>query len=111
MKLVRRLLLVLGLTLLALFAAGFVAGRATAHEPYTNWHVPGNPASSCCSNADCRPTRAYLTDDGWRAWNGETWLLVPWERVLPTDLAGDGRTHLCSRDSFVYCFSPGEPRI
>lgn len=62
-------------------------------------------------DSDCRPTRAYLENDGlWRAWNGAEWLVVPRDRVLPTDLAGDGRSHLCSRDTFVFCFSPGPPK-
>jgi hypothetical protein len=61
-------------------------------------------------NADCRPTRAFLTEEGWRAWNGRAWLLVPVERVLPTDYAGDGRSHLCEQAGFVFCFSPAAPR-
>jgi hypothetical protein len=59
-------------------------GHAEMHETYKGWHPPGNPNTSCCSNADCRPTRAYVGDDGlWRAWNGLRWLTVPQSRVLP----------------------------
>jgi hypothetical protein len=68
-------------------------------------------STSCCNNADCRPTRAYVDDNGrWRAWNGTMWLVVPWDRVLPTDFAGDGRSHLCEKGEFIYCFMPGEVR-
>lgn len=110
--------------------AGFAVGRATAQEPdgihghaemhdvYRNWHSPSNPNVSCCNgqsasdpHGDCRPTRAYIGDDGlWRAWNGLKWLTIPPSKVLPTDLAGDGRSHLCELDEFIYCFSPASPR-
>lgn len=92
--------------------------KARAHDPYGSWRVPNNPATSCCNAqtpnnpaGDCRPTRAYMHDDGrWRAWNGYLWLTVPPEKVLPTDYAGDGRSHLCEKGQFIYCFAPGEIR-
>ncbi len=84
---------------------------ANSHDIYGDWHPPNNPKTSCCSNSDCRPTRAYVDQEGrWRAWNGTLWLIVPGDRVLPTDLAGDGRSHLCEKAEFIYCFSPGEPK-
>jgi hypothetical protein len=86
-------------------------GHAQMHDIYQHWHPPLNPGTSCCNNADCRPTRAYVDNDGyWRAWNGVAWLLVPQERVLPSDYAGDGRSHLCEKVGFIYCFTPGEIR-
>ncbi|MBV8187942.1 MAG: hypothetical protein JOY64_17075 [Alphaproteobacteria bacterium] len=86
-------------------------GHAAMHDIYKNWHPPQNPGTSCCNNADCRPTRAFVDDDGhWRAWNGSAWLSIPQERVLPANFAGDGRSHICEKDGFVYCFAPGEIR-
>jgi hypothetical protein len=86
-------------------------GHAQMHGTYKNWTPPNNPKTSCCNDSDCRPTRAYLGDDGlWRAWNGYQWLTVPRERVLPTDLAGDGRNHICEKQEFIYCFSPTVPK-
>jgi hypothetical protein len=86
-------------------------GHAAMHDIYKNWHPPRNPGTSCCNNADCRPTRAFVDDNGhWRAWNGSAWLSIPQERVLPANFAGDGRSHICEKDGFVYCFSPGEIR-
>ena len=87
-------------------------GHAEMHAKYKGWHPPENPNVSCCDNTDCRPTRGYLGDDGlWRAWNGIVWLTVPPGRLLPTDFAGDGRSHLCEKEGYVYCFTPGPPRI
>ncbi len=86
-------------------------GHAEMHDVYKHWHPPLNPGTSCCNDADCRPTRAYVDGEGrWRAFNGSAWLVIPQERVLPADYAGDGRSHLCEKDGFVYCFSPGEIR-
>jgi|SRR5215470_8652788 len=86
-------------------------GHAEMHDIYKHWQRPGHPGATCCNNADCRPTRAFVDGEGhWRAWNGSAWLLVPQERVLPSDYAGDGRSHLCEKAGFVYCFSPGEIR-
>ncbi|MEI8154996.1 MAG: hypothetical protein WCG92_25980 [Hyphomicrobiales bacterium] len=54
------------------------AREGRAHDPYSTWTSPDNPNLSCCNDADCRPTRAYLVDDGlWRAWDGIVWLTVP----------------------------------
>lgn len=92
----------------------FLPLKARAHDVYSGpeWRVPGSPGVSCCDNRDCRPTRAYMGEDGlWRAWSGYKWITVPADRVLPTDLAKDGRSHLCaSLDDYVFCFSPGQPR-
>lgn len=99
------------------FVLAFVP-KARAHDIYKGWSPPNNPKTSCCNaqtpdnpTGDCRPTRAYLHDDGrWRAWNGAIWLIVPPDRMLPTDYAGDGRSHLCEKGEYIYCFSPGDIR-
>ena len=98
--------------LLAIWAVAVALGwPVRAHGPYSDWTAPDNPALSCCNDSDCRPTRAYMGDDGlWRAWDGINWLTIPPGRVLPTDYAGDGRNHLCEKMGAVYCFSPGQPR-
>ena len=52
-------------------------GHAEMHDIYRLWTPPLNPNTSCCDNSDCRPTRAFVDDDGhWRAWNGALWLQV-----------------------------------
>src|SRR5438105_15775064 len=72
------------------------AGHSEMHDVYKAWHPPDNPKTSCCNNADCRPTRAYVDDNGaWRAGNGLLWLVVPPERVVTSEFGGYGRSHLC----------------
>ncbi len=89
----------------------FLTYKATAHDIYHHWRKPDNPGVSCCNNNDCRPTRAFMGDDGlWRAWDGYKWLTVPREVVLPTDYGQDGRSHLCEMNGYVFCFSPGQVR-
>lgn len=98
------------ISLAIVFAIAFWR-EARGHDIYSGWSPPDNPNASCCSDADCRPTRAYVDEEGrWRAWSGLAWLPVPWERILPTDFAHDGRSHLCEKDGHIYCFTPGPPR-
>ena len=109
------LLGVLGMMLALALGAGVLLGvmisTARAHDGYEDWKMPDAPAVSCCNNSDCRPTRAYLDEDGvWRAWNGHEWLRVPPNKLLPTDYKHDGRSHLCEHNGAIYCFSPGEVR-
>lgn len=91
-------------------------GHAEHHDIYKDWRHPTTRASCCNAQTaegqgDCRPTRAYFGDDGlWRAWDGRRWLVVPSDKLLPTDFAGDGRNHLCELHGNVFCFTPGEPR-
>jgi len=100
----------------SVIAFGAVVGAVKpvrSHDIYggPEWRVPNNPAVSCCDNTDCRATRAYMGDDGlWRAWTGTKWLTVPLSVMLPTDLAKDGRAHLCEKMDHIYCFSPSEPK-
>jgi len=86
-------------------------GHAEHHDVYRAWVRPGT-GMSCCNNEDCRPTRAYMEEDGlWRAWDGERWLIIPPHALLPADSAKDGRSHLCSSSvGTVFCFSPAQPK-
>lgn len=115
----RHVAVIVALYTLAVLFLGFAAGRASAqdHHPlhasdYQHWQRPGG-LGSCCNDQDCRPTRAFVGEDGlWRAWDGLRWLTIPSTALLPSDLAGDGRSHLCATPSgMVYCFSPAQPKI
>lgn len=93
--------------IVALMLVGALAARG--HDIYHEWKIPGT-TTSCCNDQDCRPTKARVTTDGrWEAWDGAEWLLIPENRVLPFQ-APDGRSHLCSINGTVLCFTPGEIR-
>ncbi len=84
-------------------------GHAEHHDQYEQWKQPDNGAS-CCNNADCRPTRARMTDrETWEAWNGYRWIPIPPLKVLRMQ-SPDGRSHLCESNGAVFCFLPGDTK-
>ena len=92
-------------------------GHAENHDWYKELKQPGT-GFSCCNGTingvegDCRPTRAYLNDDGqWYALLNGRWVTVP-PRVVLQQLAPDGRSHICaSKSGMIYCFLGGSPKI
>ena len=92
-------------------------GHAENHDWYKELKQPGT-GYSCCNGTvngiegDCRPTRAYLQDDGsWRALIDGRWVVVP-PRVVLKQLAPDGSSHICaSKSGMIYCFLGGSPKI
>jgi hypothetical protein len=91
-------------------------GHAENHDWYNELKQPGT-GFACCNGTingvegDCRPTRAYLNDDGmWYALLDGRWVPVP-PRVVLKQLAPDGRSHICaSRSGMIYCFLGGSPK-
>ena len=91
-------------------------GHMENHDWYKNLKQPGTGYSCCNGTADgrfgdCRPTRAYKTDDGtWRALVDGHWQPVPPSVVLKT-LAPDGNSHVCAgKSGMIYCFIGGAPK-
>ena len=92
-------------------------GHAENHDWYKQLKQPGTGFSCCNGTAngvegDCRPTRAYLNDDGnWYALLDGNWVPVP-PRVVLKQLAPDGSSHICaSKSGLIYCFLGGSPKI
>ncbi len=91
-------------------------GHTENHDWYKDLKQPDTGYSCCNGTADgiegdCRPTRAYLTEDGtWRALVDGRWVLVP-PRVVLRQMAPDGNSHICaSRSGVIYCFLAGSPK-
>lgn len=91
-------------------------GHAENHDWYRELKQPGTGYSCCNGTAngiegDCRPTRAYLTEDGtWRALIDGKWVYVP-PRVVLKQMAPDGNSHVCAnRSGLIYCFLAGSPK-
>jgi hypothetical protein len=93
-------------------------GHAENHNMYKDWRRP-DVGGSCCNAqtpddpaGDCRPTTAYMGDDGW--WRagvrpGPNGLaVVPLNKIL--NRASDGRCHVCERHGHVLCFEPCDPK-
>lgn len=86
------------------------------HEKfYSGWHMPDNPALSCCNNADCYPTEIQYADGRIYARRREDgkYILIPSQKVERNRDNPDGRNHLCapppsaSLVDTVYCFALG----
>jgi hypothetical protein len=87
------------------------------HEKfYSTWHMPDNPAVSCCNNADCYPTDVRFIDGRIYARRREDgkYILIPQQKVEHNRDNPDGRNHLCapppsfySPSDTVYCFALG----
>ena len=90
--------------------------HAEGHDWYKELKQPGT-GYSCCNGTvngiegDCRPTRAYIQDDGtWRALIDGRWVEVP-PRVVLQKLAPDGNSHICAgKNGMIYCFIGGSPK-
>ncbi|TMJ30401.1 MAG: hypothetical protein E6G95_05370 [Alphaproteobacteria bacterium] len=91
-------------------------GHAENHDWYKGLKQPGTGYSCCNGTAngvegDCRPTRAFLTEEGtWKALIDGRWLPVPPRAVLQK-LAPDGNSHICAgKSGMIYCFIGGSPK-
>lgn len=91
-------------------------GHAENHDWYRNLRQPGTGYSCCNGTADgregdCRPTRAYLSEEGtWQALVDGRWQPVPPSVVLK-QLAPDGNSHICAgKSGMIYCFIGGSPK-
>ena len=86
------------------------------HEKFdSTWHMPDNPAVSCCSNADCYPTDIKYFDGRLcvRRREDGKFISMPSQKVERNRDNPDGRNHLCAPPSvtspadMVDCFAPG----
>jgi hypothetical protein len=91
-------------------------GHAENHDWYQNLTQP-DTGFPCCNGStssvegDCRPTRAFLDEDGlWYALLDGQWVPIP-PRVVLKRLAPDGHSHICaSQSGVIYCFLAGSPK-
>ena len=84
---------------------------------YSTWHMPDNPAFSCCNNADCYPTEIKSVDGKIYAKRREDgkYILIPSQKIERNRDNPDGRNHLCAPPpgfaknpvDTVYCFALG----
>jgi hypothetical protein len=60
----------------------------------------------CCAIADCRRTISRLTADGYEVLIDNTWVTVPWDRVLPIIDNPTGQAVVCTapRTKIILCF-------
>ena len=69
------------------------------HEQfYATWHMPDNPNTSCCNDADCYPTEIKYVDGNIYAKRREDgkYIPIPPEKIESKRDNPDGRNHLCA---------------
>lgn len=75
-------------------------------EFYKGWMRPDNPRMSCCNVQDCAPVEHVERRNGqwWmqRTTDGE-WLEIPDQKIERNRDTPDGRSHMCSSGSLVFC--------
>jgi hypothetical protein len=87
------------------------------HEKfYATWHMPDNPNTSCCNEADCYPTVIKYVDGNVYAKRREDgkYIPIPPEKIESKRDNPDGRNHLCAPppnafhpSDTVFCFTLG----
>lgn len=77
---------------------------------YSNWERPDLPGVSCCNRMDCAAVSRVRTRDGkieaQRESDGQ-WLTIPREKMEFNRDSPDGRSHMCSMGTTVFCFIAG----
>jgi hypothetical protein len=84
--------------------------NGAAAEFYSNWMRPDMPNVSCCNHQDCTPVRHVRQINGrWQAQRESDgqWLTIPSEKIEHNRDSPDGRSHLCSIGTTVFCFIVG----
>ena len=68
--------------------------------------LSASDGTPCCSMADCRRTTARLTADGYEAFIEDTWVAVPWDRVLTRTDNPTSQAIVCyaPRTKIILCF-------
>jgi hypothetical protein len=77
---------------------------------YETWGRPDDPMVSCCDKQDCDAvSEVRLVGDQWEARReiDGVWLRIPPEKIEQLRDSPDGRSHMCSRGTTVYCFKLG----
>src|SRR5580704_16665857 len=68
--------------------------------------LSASDGTPCCAIADCRRTASRLTADGYEALIDDTWVAVPWDRVLRGTDNPTGQAVVCCapRTKIILCF-------
>jgi hypothetical protein len=95
------------------FLAGYLAGRASAHDIYTDWKQDNG--ASCCNErhehdghvtGDCRRVKARALGNGlWSVMVDGQEVIVPPDKVLKIP-SPDMSSHWCGMGSVTFCFVP-----
>ena len=92
----------------SLTAIAFAAPPENADPSQAAWFnsLSAPDGTGCCAIADCRRTMSRLTGDGYQASIDNTWVTVPWDRVLPETHNPTGQAVVCTapKTRIILCF-------
>ena len=68
--------------------------------------LSASDGTPCCAIADCRRTTSRLNADGYEVLVDDTWVAVPWDRIVRTDYNPTGQAVVCCapRTKIILCF-------
>ena len=93
---------------IAFLTAAIAAPPEDADPCLAPWFggLSASDGTPCCAIADCRRTASRLTADGYEALIDDTWVAVPWDRVLRGTDNPTGQAVVCCapRTKIILCF-------
>jgi hypothetical protein len=106
-KIVRSMVF-LWIVCIAFLTAAIAAPPEDADSSLASWFrgLSASDGTPCCAIADCRRTTSRLTADGYEALIDDTWVVVPWDRVLHRTDNPTGQAIVCCapRTKIILCF-------
>ena len=89
-------------------AGAFAAPPVNSDPSLAPWFngLSAPDGTGCCAIADCRRTMSRPTADGYEALIDDTWVTVPWDRVLPKIDNPTGQAVVCTapKTKIILCF-------
>jgi hypothetical protein len=93
---------------IAFLTAAIAAPPEDADSSLASWFrgLSASDGTPCCAIADCRRTTSRLTADGYEALIDDTWVAVPWDRVLRRTDNPTGQAVVCCAPltKIILCF-------
>ena len=103
-----RLMFFIWTACIAFLTAAIAAPPEDADSSLASWFrgLSASDGTPCCAIADCRRTTSRLTADGYEALIDDTWVEVPWDRVLRRTDNPTGQAVVCCapRTKIILCF-------
>jgi hypothetical protein len=105
--LLRRIIFV-AITYVVSNAGAIAAPPEDADPSLASWFsgLSASDGTPCCAIADCRRTTSRQTADGYEVLIDDTWVAVPWDRVLRRTDNPTGQAVVCCapRTKIILCF-------
>ena len=103
-----RYIILMAVGFIASLAGAFAAPPEDADAYLAPWFtsLSASDGTPCCAIADCRRTTSRLNADGYEVLVDDTWVAVPWDRIVRTAYNPTGQAVVCCapRTKIILCF-------